>query len=882
LGIEDLRVSKYLISKTGVWCMRTLNDFIPRNLGARKSRTLLTVLGIALGVAAMVATSVVRESASRSLIEMFDHAAGRADLAVSSAAAGIVGGEGFEAAALEQIEAVEGVEMAAPLVQATTLPTAQLEDWEYPLIAGNFSGPVVYGVDPQASRDMGHYRLAAGDDLDAASDDAILLTESYAKTLGLSLGDELELVAPTGQVRFRVVGLLASEGLARLNMGQVGVTTLATVQRAFERAGRLDQVDVVAAPGVDSETLQIRLEAALGNALRVFYPASKGELVDRLLQSILSGMGLIGIVALVVGTFLIYNTFATTVAERTRELGLLHALGAGRGQIVRLVLAEVAAMGLLGAGLGVLLGIGMADGMGRVAGAMINNEVSRLVVLPKHVLSGLAIGVVLALMAGLVPALRAGRLPVVEAIQQRRRGDGRASRRQVLVGMVLTVSGLAVTAVHAIRPHAIEPIEATFELAYLAVIAVLIGVGLLLPVAIPRLAQLAGAALGRLGAEGQLGGRNLARSPGRAALTAGALMFGLASVVIIGGVVSSATEMSQEYMNKTLASELWVSTPQPLPRSQLTAEFEALPGVELVGSGASLPTRLVLPDQTELPIVFTVFDPRRLEKGSYLFASDGGTQEEAAARLTAGGAVMISGPLREWYGLDLGDTVRLQTAEGVVGFEVAGVIFDVTASGYAVQGVWKDANRYFGTDQANIFAVDLAPGADPATVAKRILQGWGDTYNLRIENQEDFVARARSLTDSYFALNNAAVLVSVLVAALGVVNTLLMNVLERRREIGMLRSLGMTRGQVVRLILSESAAMGLLGGVLGVMLGVWLLRYTLDSTASVSGYRSLLYVFPLQAVVTCVVIALVVPPLAGLWPAWQGARANIVEALSSE
>jgi putative ABC transport system permease protein len=724
---------------------------------------------------------------------------------------------------------------------------------------------------------MGHYRLAAGDDLDTTGDDAILLTEGWAKTLGLSLGDELELVAPTGQVRFRVVGLLASEGLARLNMGQVGLTTLATAQRAFERAGRLDQVDVVAAPGVDSETLQARLEAALGQGWRVFHPASKGELVDRMLQAILGGMGFIGMMALVVGAFLIYNTFATTVAERTRELGLLRALGAGRGQIVRLVLAEVAALGLLGAGLGVLLGIGMADGMGRVAGAVVNSELSRLVVLPGHVLSGLAMGVILALMAGLAPALRAGRLPVVEAIQQRRQGDGRASRRQVFVGLALAVSGLAVTIV-----HAIQPLETPFELAYLVLMAVLIGAGLLLPAAIPRLAQLAGAALGRLGAEGQLGGRNLARSPGRAALTAGALMFGLAAVVIIGGTVSSAVETTQEYMDTTLASGLWVSAPQPLPRSQLTAEFEALPGVELVGSGALLPTRLILPDQTELPIIFTVFDPRRLEKGSFLFAPDGGTQEEAAARLTAGGSVMISGPLREWYGLDLGDTVRLQTIEGVVGFEVVGVIFDVAASGYVVQGVWKDANRYFGTDQASILAIDLAPGADPAAVAERILQGWGDTYNLRVETQEDFVARALVMSDSYLALNNAAVLVSVLVAALGVVNTLLMNVLERRREIGMLRSLGMTRGQVVRLILSESAAMGLLGGVLGTILGVWLLRFALDSTVSVSGYKSLLYVFPLQAVVTCVMIALVVPPLAGLWPAWQGARANIVEALRSE
>jgi putative ABC transport system permease protein len=166
-------------------------------------------------------------------------------------------------------------------------------------------------------------------------------------------------------------------------------------------------------------------------------------------------------------------------------------------------------------------------------------------------------------------------------------------------------------------------------------------------------------------------------------------------------------------------------------------------------------------------------------------------------------------------------------------------------------------------------------------VGQRILERWGEAYNLKFETEDDFRARSAQLSDSFAALSDTAVLVGVVVAALGVVNTLLMNVLERRRELGVLRSLGMTQSQILRLVLAESAALGALGGLLGITLGVWLSRFAVDSSTSVGGYE-LPYVFPAQAVVTCVIIAGVVPFVAGLGPAWRGARANLVEAMRAE
>jgi putative ABC transport system permease protein len=359
-------------------------------------------------------------------------------------------------------------------------------------------------------------------------------------------------------------------------------------------------------------------------------------------------------------------------------------------------------------------------------------------------------------------------------------------------------------------------------------------------------------------------------------------MFGLASVVVIGGVFAGAKELADDYMEKALNAELWVYAPQRLPRS-LADEFETLPEVTLARPAATIPTRFIPPDssQPDVAVIFTAIDPSRSKQLDYYFASEGGNQDEAVARLSSGGAVFIASPLREWFGLDVGDTIRIQTLEGPTDFDVAGVTLSLSANGYSATGVYQDAARYFGTAGADLFAVNLMPDIDAAAVGQRILETWGDTYNLKFETEDDFRTRSRQLSDSFAALSDTAVLVGVAVAALGVVNTLLMNVLERRREIGMLRSLGMTRAQVLRLILSESAALGILGGSLGVVLGAWLSRFAVTSSTAVSGYE-LPHVFPTQAVMTSVIIALVVPLLAGLWPAWRGARANVVAAMRSE
>jgi hypothetical protein len=172
----------------------------------------------------------------------------------------------------------------------------------------------------------------------------------------------------------------------------------------------------------------------------------------------------------------------------------------------------------------------------------------------------------------------------------------------------------------------------------------------------------------------------------------------------------------------------------------LTTDLEALPEIRLARPAASLPTWFIPPDpnESEMAIVFIPVDPGRTGQVDLYFTPDGGNHEEALAQLIAGGAVLIASPLQEWYGLDVGDTIRLQTLEGPVDFKVAGVTLNVSNNGYAVVGAWSDAIRYFGTDRPDLFAVHVTPGIKVAAAMQRILDEWGDTYNLRIETLENF------------------------------------------------------------------------------------------------------------------------------------------------
>ena len=226
-----------------------------RGLRQRKARTILTIMGVMVGVAAMISVNITDEAAQRSISDTFGDAAGEANFIITNATASIRDTAGFDAGVLAYVRETLGVELAAPLLQLTTSSSQELEDWEVDINISNINGTLLYGLDPASSSAIGHYQVVSGEDLGEDSGDGVLVTRSYADSLGIGLGDTLQMAIPGGTKDFEVIGLINSKGLAQLNTGKVVLANLDTIASITRRQGKLDQIDVKAGTGVDVQRL---------------------------------------------------------------------------------------------------------------------------------------------------------------------------------------------------------------------------------------------------------------------------------------------------------------------------------------------------------------------------------------------------------------------------------------------------------------------------------------------------------------------------------------------------------------------------------------------------------------------------------------------------
>jgi putative ABC transport system permease protein len=872
--------------------MRRLSTLAFRNLWIRKARTLLTMGGIMLGVAVILAVSVTTHSAQVSVRKLFEEAAGRANLVVTSDSPAE---RGFGEQALRRVQDTPGVAAAAPLIQTATL---LVEDADQVLardadrvslvpfvIELQGSGLLLYGVDPDLAPQVHTVRIVEGRFFDSQTDrdrQVIILTRDYAQEKGLAVGEDVELLVADGAESFEIVGLMAKEGLGRFHRGRIGLLPLRTVQWVFERGREIDQIDVVAAPGTDTEQLKADLQATLGQRYAVNYPAARGKLVEQMIARYTQGMNLSSTLALFVGAFLIYNTFSMTVLERTRELGVLRALGATRGRILRLLLTEALLMGALGSALGVFLGLGLAYSLHDVLAASSNVEAVLLAVVafqvpPEGLFLALGEGIVVTVLAALRPVWRASRLPPVEALHPRAAaGEGRITPRRIWMSLgVVVLASLAL----------FLPMDKSSRVPvlYVSVLALLGGVAFLSPVLVKPLEKMLRPLIRPWGHEGLVGGTNVRRDLGRTALTSSALMMGLTMVVSFGAFSASGMVELKRYTD-SFNVDLFVYAPRPL-RLGLGDQLATVEGVERVMPASSIQAERVPPpgdpNGARDTLTYTAIDASWYDEAPMLFAAGQGDPQTMLDRLAQGDAVFISTVLAERYGLDKGDTIRLLTPTGEHDFLVAGVAINYAGYGYGVFGSWKDARRYFHARYANNFDLRIAPGASVQEVGQRIKERFGKRYHLQVETLEEFQGRLLAYAEETIRYMDVFVLIGLIIAALGVLNTLLVNVLERVREIGILRGLGMTRGQVVKMILAEAEVMGGIGGLLGVLLGIYLSHSFMDVSNAISGYEWG-YVFPGQAIVTGLVAALLAAFLAAFYPAWRAARLDVVEAIRHE
>lgn len=859
---------------------RTLMHVL-RNLRARPSRTFLTTFGIVLGVAVILAISITNLSTLDSITTLFSESSGKANLAITSATSSE---QGFRDDAVYRASAVPGVQYAVPSlhVQALLADDVRPSQVEVSMFGAVAGGMQIYGIDPVLDRQAREYKIVAGqflsDDLDPYD---IVLVKDYAEQKHIQVGKDILMLTPQGYEKLRVVGLMSKEGPGNLNNGAFGVMPLRAAQKIFNRSGSLDQIDIVATPqaanGAELDALKASLQNKLGREYSVIYPATQGKRVTQMLNTYQIGLSFFSVIALFVGAFLIYNAFSMTVVERTREIGMLRTIGMTQTQVMQQILMEAGILGFIGAGLGVGAGILLSQGLIRGSELLVGQAVREVHVPADGLMISILVGIGVTLVAALIPAWQAGRISPLEALRIRgNTREGWLVTRGWTLGIVLLIFS------YIFLYYPIFPLSIQYKIGNAAVFTLFVGATLLIPATIGPWERITRPWINRIyGGEGQLGARNTQRAKMRTMLTVAALMVGVAMILGIRSMTDAFEHDIRAWIEVYIGGDLFVHSNLPL-RADLEPRLEAIEGVAAVTPMRYFDVKRLKPGGGDENVAFMAFDPASYRRvTSFVFTANQGNPDQLIDRLAAGDAVFISSVMSERTGLKQGDTIRLETRRGAHDFEIVAVVVDFYNQGIVIEGSWKDMRRYFGIDNVSMFLLKVDPEENVDQVSKRIDEQYGKTRHLTIESNKSLKARALGLTAQAFSLFDVLAMIAMIVAALGVVNTMTMSVLERTREIGMLRSLGMTRWQVGKMILAEAAIIGLIGGAFGLAFGLFLSRVFLIATTVLQGY-DLTYVLPTQGIVVSLVIALVVSQIAALWPARRAVSIQIIETIHYE
>lgn len=829
--------------------MSTLSRLAWRNLLRHPWRSLATVLGIGLGIAAVLTTLSVGDNVEANLRSTLQAAAGKADLVVTPGASGRLV---FPAEpVLGEVASYPGVAAAYPVLNTRAEPERGVEEFERSAIPGVDSGFQVQGRVTEAAEDL-PVELSAGS-LPRAGTNGIAVADGFAALRGIEVGDVVPFLFAAGRAELTVTGLLDDGvGAASTNGGRVGVMHISDVQELVNLRGRVSLIEVLVAEAGQVDEVREGLQALVGDDLAVTLPAVTGDFAAGFTETLQSGLSVLAATLLALGAFLAYNTFMASVVERTREHALLRTIALTRRAVMRLALYEALALAALGIVAGVLLGLLLSYVVTALNAATLGFEFRTLVVPVRSVLLASVLGVFAALVAGVLPAWSASRTAPMAAVQ---RPEPAPDRRLVWLGAALMLVGAGL---------ALVPFSPFAALVAVCVALALFfaGVSLAAPGLLGPVLRLLRPALLRLfGAPGRLAVSFAERNAPRNGVAIGTVVVGTGLVIGVGSMVASINDAIASWMDTTVVGDLYVTTPVSFP-ADFAARAEAVPGVD-VASGVGI--RLVRFRSEEQPrgrsIAVVLADPERFDPesgfGSLQYIPGHGDPVSGHAALERGDAVLVSNTMLDRHGFDVGDTIALRTSRGFEEFPVAGVIVDFTGGG---ESVLASIERLpdFGGGTPDLFILTVDPGEDPAAVRERLLEEFPDLY-LDATLNVDYRRNVLRITDQAFATTRVLLVIALIVAVLGVANTLGMNLVSRGHEIAVLRTIGLTRAGLRRLVVAEGIVITAIGGAVGAAFGLLLARVVTTGAGAVTGFR-LEPVFP----ASLALLALLASPLVGL------------------
>lgn len=842
-----------------------------RNLFRYKSRTLATVLGVALGIAAVLATLSIGDNVEANVSSALEAAAGKADLLVTPGAEGRAVFEIDDIRAA--VETTPGVLRAYPVLNVRAEPTRDIENLSDSVIPGVDSGFQLSGRRTDVPADLPS-RLAAGA-WPAAGSAGVALAEGFARGRGIEIGDEITFASQFGDIPFSVTGLLDdSIGYATTNGGRVGIAALSDLQEALQLSGRASFFEVITEQG-RSRQVQATMQRRVGDAFTVTLPAGSGNLATGVVDTLQSGLQILAATLIALGGFMAYNTFSASVVERQREFALLRTVCMTRRQVQRLALLEALLVSLLGILFGLLLGVGLSAAITYLNAISLGFEFRTLVVPLESVLLASLVGVIVSLLAGYLPARSASRTHPLAAS---RAVSDPSPRGAPLRGWLLLAAGVAAS---------LAPWQGHAALfgAALAMTLLFTGFSLATPALLKPTLKVMTPLLERMfGLAGRLGSSFSLRNATRNGVAVGAVVVGMGLTIGVGAMVAGINASIRSWVDTTIVGDLFVTSPVSFPET-FAADIETrVPEVAEV-SGVGLRIVRFTPENTPSgrSVALILVDPERFNPdsgfGRFQFVPGQGDAADAYDTLRARGQVLAANTIRDRYGVSQGDTATLRTGEGYRDFPVGGVVVDFTGGGETFVGSLQDA-ELFGGGTPDLFVMTVPPGTDPAAARDALVAAFPELY-LDVTLNQSYRARILELTQQTFTTTNGLLLLAIFIAALGVANTLGMNLSSRQHEVAVLRTLGLTRRGVRQLVTAEGIVVVALGTVLGVLTGLLLSQVITTGASALTGYR-ITPVYPWRLIVVALISSPLVGLLASLVPARRAARLSPVSALGGE
>ena len=853
--------------------------FIARNLLQQPLRSVATVASLAVGVAVVVAIQLANASSVRGFSTALDALAGRTSLEIT------VPGVGLDETRLADLGWLREYGLVSPVIDADVLLEVAPAGGEPVLEAVR-----LLGVDILRDRPFRDYPLVDGDTpravttqgfLDLLTDpQSVILTRPFTNRRGLDVGDRVGLVVGERTVALRVTGILGDEGPASVLDGGFALMDIAAAQWAVGRLGRVDRVDVRLADGVDVAQAEQAIAARLPPGVTVRRPSSRGAEVERMLRAFQFNLTALSLIALLVGLFLVYNTVSVSVITRRNEIGLLRTLGVTRRAVVGLFLGEAGALAILGCTLGAPLGWLLAHGAVRLTSSTVSQFwiVSSATVPPlepRMVMLAFAVGLPLALVAAAAPAVEAARLAPLAAVRGDDDLDARARlpRRFIAGPLALFAAGVWLAAQ--------GPVGGLPLFGMLAALAVVLGAGMAMPAVLFGFRRACGPAMARwLRVEGRLAHANLGAAIPRLSISVAALAVSLAMMAAIAIMVGSFRETVVYWIGQTLQADLFVSTARQSPnadRGGISAATEAAiaghPAVEAIDGFMGMDVPYGGSTITVGAGRFTT----RIERGGLQFkAPADGTAAMAGA--IGQDRVVVSEAFSLKYAADVGDEIRLPTPAGPTPFEVSAVYFDYSSDRGLVVMDAGTFERHFGPERPSGLTVYLAPGARAESVRDELRAAIGRERRIFIATNGDLRAAVLRIFDATFAITYALEVIAIGVSLFGMAATLLTLVLERRREIAMLRLVGADSGQLRRLIVIEAGVLGAVTQAVGLVVGL-ALSLILIYVINVQSFGwTIQFHLPVGFLAQATVAIVAAATLAGLYPARLAARFDLGDA----